>query len=148
MALYFIRLSSHITREIRSVYNFLRPTIKTPPSLHCPSLSHCIQIHVHHSHQFSSVTQSCLIFCSPMDCSMPGFPVHHRLLEPTQTHAHPVGDAIQPAYSLSSSSPPAFSLSQYQSLFQWVSSSHQVAKVLELQLQYESFQWIFRTDFL
>ena len=106
------------------------------------------QIHIHHSNQFSSVAQSCLIFCSPMDCSMQGFPVHHQLLELTQTHVHPVGDAIQPYYPLSSPSPPAFSLSQHQSLFQWVSSLHQVAKVLELQVQHESFQWIFRTDFL
>ena len=83
-----------------------------------------------------------------MDCSMPGFPVHHQFLELTQTHVNHVGDAILPSYSLSYPSPPAFNLSQHQGLFQWVSSSHQVAKVLEFQLQHQSFQWIFRTDFL
>ena len=68
--------------------------------------------------QFSSVAQSCLTLCGPMDCSMPGFPVHHQPPEPTQTHVHRVGDAIQPSYPLSSLSPPAFNLSQHQSLFQ------------------------------
>ena len=77
-----------------------------------------------------------------------GFLVHYQLLELTQIHAHWVGDAIQPSHPLSSPSPPAFNLSQHQSLFKWVSSSHQVAKVLEFQLQHQSFQWIFRTDFL
>ena len=98
--------------------------------------------------QFSSVAQLCLTLCDPMDCSMPGLPVHHQLLEFTQTHVHHVGDAIQPSHLLSSSSPPAFNHSQHQGLFQWVSSSHQVAKILEFQLQHQSFQWIFRTDFL
>ena len=83
--------------------------------------------------------------CDPMDYSTPGFPVHHRFLELTQTHVHPVGDAIQPSYPLSSPSS-AFSLSQHQGLFQWVSSLHQVTKVLEL--QHQSFQSIFRTDLL
>ena len=78
--------------------------------------------------QFSSVTQLCVTLCNPMECSMPGFPVHHQLWELTQTHAHQVGDAIQPSHSLSSPSPPAFNLSQHQGLFKWVSSSHQVAK--------------------
>ena len=91
---------------------------------------------------------SCVPLCEPMDCSSPGFPVHHQLLEPTQTHVHYVYDAIQPSHPLLSPSPPTFNLSQHQGLFQWVSSSHQVAKVLELQLQYQSFQWILRVDFL
>ena len=82
-----------------------------------------------------------------MDYNMPGFPVHHQLLELAQSHAHWVSDTIQPSHPLSSPSPPAFSLSQHQSLFKWVSSSHQVAKILEFQLQHQSFQWIFRTDF-
>ena len=82
-----------------------------------------------------------------MDCSMPGFLVHYQLLEPTQTHVHWVGDASQPSYSPLSPAPPAFNLSQHQGLFRWVSFSHQVAKVLELQLQHQSFQWIFRTNF-
>ena len=84
-----------------------------------------------------------------MDCSTPGFPVLHQLQELNQTHVHWVGDAIQPSHPLPSPSPPAFfNLSQHQGLFKWVSSSHQVAKVLEFQLQHQSFQWIFRTDFL
>ena len=98
--------------------------------------------------QFSSVAQSCLTLCDPMDCSTPSLPAHYQLLEFTQTHVHQVGDAIQPSHLLSSLSPPAFHLSQHQGLFKWVSSSHQVAKVLEFQLQHLSFQWIFRTEFL
>ena len=97
--------------------------------------------------QFSSVTQSCPTLCDPMDCSTPGLPVHHQCLGFTQTHIHRVSDAIQPSHPLSSPSSPAFNLSQHQSLFRWVSSSHQVAKVWEFQLQHQSFQWIFRTDF-
>ena len=96
----------------------------------------------------SSVTQSCPTLCDPMDYSMPGFPVRHTLPEFTQTHVHWVGDAIQPSYPLSSPSSSAFNFSQHQGLFQWVRSSHQVAKVLEFQLQHQSFQWIFRTDLL
>ena len=88
------------------------------------------------------------LFATPTDCSTPGFPVHHQLPELAQTHVHRVGDAIQPSHLLKSPSPPAFILSQHQGLFKWVSSSHQVAKVLEFQLQHESFQWIFRIDFL
>ena len=98
--------------------------------------------------QFSLVAQSCQSLCSPVDCSMPGLPVHHQLPEFTQTHVHWVSDAIKSSHPLSSPSPPAFNLSQHQGLFQWVSSLHQVAKVLEFQLQHQSFQWIFRTDFL
>ena len=82
-----------------------------------------------------------------MDWSMPGFSVHHQLPELTQTHVHRVSDAIQPSHPLSFPSP-AFNLSQHQGLSKWVGSSHQVAKVLELQLQHDSFQWIFRIDFL
>ena len=96
----------------------------------------------------SQLNQSCLTLCDPMDCSTPGLPVHHQLPEFTQTHVHWVGDAIQPSHPLSSPSSPAFNLSQHQGLFQWVSSFHQVAKVLEYQLQHQSFQLIFRIDFL
>ena len=85
--------------------------------------------------QFSSVAQSCPTLCDPMDCSTPGTPAHHQLLELVQTPVHRVGDAIQPSHPLSSPSPSAFNLSYIESLFQWVSSSHQVAKVLEFQLQ-------------
>ena len=70
--------------------------------------------------QFSLVSQSCPTLCNPMDCSTPGFPVHHQLPESTQTHVHQVGDAIQPSHPLSSPSPPAFNLSQHQGLFKWV----------------------------
>ena len=95
-----------------------------------------------------SVTELCPALWGHMNCSTPGFPVLHYVLELAQTHVHRVGEAIQPSHPLSSPSPPAFSLSQHQGLFQWVSSSHQVAKGLELQLQHQSFQWIFRVDFL
>ena len=95
---------------------------------------------------FSSVTQSCPTLCDPMNHSMPGLPVHHQLPDSTQTHVHWVGDAIQPSHPLSSPSPPALNLSQHQGLFKWVSPLHQVAKVLELQIQHQSFQWTPRTD--
>ena len=94
--------------------------------------------------QFSSIAQSYRILCNPMNLSTPGLPVHHQPLEFTQTHVHRVGDAIQSSHPLSSPSA-AFSLSQHQGFFQWVSSSCQVAKVLEL--QHQSLQWIFRADF-
>ena len=87
--------------------------------------------------QFSSVAQSCLILCGPMYCSTPGCPVYHQLLELAQTHAHWISDAIQPSHPLSSPSP-AFNLSK----------NHQPARVLEFQLQHQSFLWVFRTDFL
>ena len=99
----------------------------------------------------SSVQFNCSVVSDPlrpMDCSTPDLPVHHQLLELTQTHVHCVSDVIQPSHPLSSPSPPALNLSQHQGLFQWVSSSHEVAKVLELHLQHQSFQWIFRTDLL
>ena len=83
---------------------------------------------------FSSVVQSCPTFCDPMNRSTPVLPIHHHLPEFTQTHVHQVGDAIQPSHPLSSPSPPAPSPSQHQSLFQWVKSSREVAKVLEFQL--------------
>ena len=102
---------------------------------------------VHYIPQFTSFAQSCLTLCHPMNCSTPGLPVHHQLPEFTQTHVHRVGGAIQPCHPLSSPSPLAFNLPQHQGLFQWVSSLHQVAKVLKLQLQHQS-RWIFRTDFL
>ena len=94
---------------------------------------------------FSS--QSCLILCDLIDCSMPGFPVLQHLPEFAQTQVHGVGAAIQPSHPLPPHSSFAFTLSQHQGLFQWVSSLHQVAKVLGFQLQCQSFQWIFRTDF-
>ena len=90
--------------------------------------------------QFSSVAQSCPPLCDPMDCSKPVLPAHHQLPELTQTHVHCIGDAIQPSHPLSSPFPPAFNLSQHLGLFQLVSSLHQLAKVLEFQLQHQSFQ--------
>ena len=96
--------------------------------------------------QFSSLSRVRL--CNPMNHSMPRLPVHHQLPEFTQTHAHWVGDAIQPSHPLSSPSPPAPNPSQHQGLFQVVNSLHEVAKVLEFQLQHQSFQWTPRTDLL
>ena len=89
-----------------------------------------------HSVQFSSVAQSCLTLCDPMNRSTPGLLVHHQLPEFTQTHIHRINDTIQPSHPLSSPSPPAFNLFQHQGLFKWVSFSHEVAKVLEFQLQH------------
>ena len=86
--------------------------------------------------QFSSVVQSCPTLCNPMNCRTPGLPVHHHLSEFTQTHVHWVSDVIHPSHPLSSPSPPAPNPSQHQSLFQWVNSSHEVAKVLEFRLQH------------
>ena len=97
---------------------------------------------------FSSVAQSCLTLCNPMNHSTPGLPVHHQLPESTQTHVHRVDDAIQPSHPLSSPSPPAINLSQHQGLFKRDNSLHEVAKVLEFQLQHQSFQWTPRTDLL
>ena len=125
----------------------------------CPHLFHrkyfilflnwnIVALHCCVSFSVSSGAQSCPILCHPMDCSMPGLPVHRQLPEITQTYVHWVSDAIQPSHPLSSPSPPAFNLSWHHGLFQWVSSSHKVAKVLEFLLQHQSFQWIFRTDFL
>ena len=96
--------------------------------------------------QFSSVAQSCPTLCNPMNRSTPGLPVHHQLPEFTQIHIHQVGDAIQPSHPLSTPSPLAPNLSQHQGLFQWVNSSHEVAKVLEFQLWHHSFQRNPRAD--
>ena len=96
----------------------------------------------------SSVTQSCQTLCDPMNRCMPGLPVHHQLLEFTQTHVRQVSDNIQPSHLLSSSSPPAPNPSQHQDLFRCVNSLHLVAKVLEFQLQHQSFQWTPRANLL
>ena len=98
--------------------------------------------------QFSSVAQSCPTLCDPMNRSTPGLPVHHQLLEFTQTHIHRVSDTVQTSHPLSSPSPPAPNPSQHQSLFQWFNSSHEVDKVLELQLQHRSLQRNPRADLL
>ena len=102
---------------------------------YCPRMQSCPP--VSGSVKFSSVSRD---LCDPMNRGMPGLLVHHQLPEFTQTHVHRVGDTIQPSHPLSSPSPPALNLSQHQVLFKWVSSLHQVAKVLEFQLQHQSHQ--------
>ena len=89
--------------------------------------------------QFSSVAQSCPTLCDPMNHSTPGLPVHHQQLESTQTHVHRVGDAIQPSHPLPSPSPSALNLPHHQRPFTLVSSSHQVARILEFELQHQSY---------
>ena len=124
------------------------PNLILRNSKHTPSVfrNMWLAIGSHSSVQFSSVTQSCLTHWDPMNHSTPGLFVHHQILEFTQTHIHRVSDAIQPSHPLSSPSPPAPNPSQHQTLFQWVNSSHEVAKVLELQLQHHSFQRNPRAD--
>ena len=124
-------------------------------SLICPVLaggffttSPTWETHNLYSVQFSSVTQSCPTLCDSMNHITPGLPVHHQLPEFTQTHVHQIGDAIQPSHPLSSPSLPAPNPSQHQDLFQWVNSLHEVAKVLEFQLQHQSVQWTPRTVLL
>ena len=95
-----------------------------------------------------SVAKLCPTLCDPMNCSTPGSSVLHYLPEFVHTHVHWVGDAIQPSHPVPPRSPPALNLSQHHDLFQWMDSLHQVAILLELQLQHQSFQGIFRTDFL
>ena len=94
----------------------------------------CHKFHCYTDIQFNSLAHLCPTLGNPMDCSMPVFPVLHQLPEFAQTYVHPVGGAIQPFHPQSFPSPPTFNLSQHQGLFQWLSSSHQVAKVLEFQL--------------
>ena len=106
----------------------------------------CVYVGCISSVQF--ITQSCLTPWDPMNCSMLDLPVHHKLPEFTQTDAHRVGDVIQPSHPLSSPSPPARNPSQHHGLFQWVNTLHEVAKVLEFQLQHQSFWWTLRTDLL
>ena len=120
-----------------SLTHFL-PTVLQAPSSYQDGLSV----------QFSSVAQLCLTLCDPMNCSTPDLPVHHQFPEFTQTHAHWVGNAIQPSHPLSSPSPPVPNPSQHQGLFQWVNFLSEVAKVLDFQLQHQSFQWTPRTDLL
>ena len=98
---------------------------------------------------FSSIQFSRIwLFATPWTAAPQAFPVHHQLPEPTQTHVHWVSNAIQPSHPWSSPSPPSLNLSQHQGLFKWVRFSHEVAKVLEFQLQHQSFQWTPRTDIL
>ena len=94
-----------------------------------------------------SVPQSCPTLCNSIDYSMPGLSVPHHLPKFAQVHVHCIDDAIQPSHPLTPSSSSAFSLSQHQGLFQWVGCLHQMTKILELQLQHQSLQWVFRVDF-
>ena len=125
----FVSTISHLLSLIQSVTSLPCPLVPVPYTSCCTVLLYFLRC------QFSPVTQSSPTLCDPVDCSMPGLPVHHQLLDFAQTHVHWVGDAIQPSHPLSSPSPPALNLSQHQGLFQWISSLHQVAKVLEFQLQ-------------
>ena len=111
------------------------------PLLLLPSIFHCIRVFPNEPVlHISSVTQSCLTLCDPMDCNTADFTVIDQLPEFTQTHSHCVSDAIPPSHPLSSPSPPAFNFTKHQALFKGVSSLHQVAKLLELQIKHQSFQ--------
>ena len=142
---YRILYYSHIWGKCH--FHFLKWKKKKPVSSNIPHLA-CKSYRCVFTVQFSLVAQLCPTLCDPMNHSTPGLPVHHQLPESTQTHVHWVSDATQPSHPLSSPSPPALNFSQNQGLFKWVSSLHQVAKILEFQLQHQSFQWIVRTDFL
>ena len=137
-------LDNNKITQIRSNRLELRVPVRKPPKCQTVGSSLGKQASV----SGSSVTQSCLTLCNPMDCSTPDLPVHHQLPELAQTYVHWVSDAIQPSHPLYSPSPSTLNLSQHQGLFQWVSSSHLVAKVLELQLQDQLFWWKSRTHFL
>ena len=132
-------------REKQNILTNLTSGIKIyPRSPTCvfPLISYNLSV------QFSSLAQLCEALCDSKDCRKPALPVHHYFLAPTQTRVHRVSNAIQPSHPLSSLSPHTFNHSQSHGLFNWVSSSHQVAKVVEFQLQHQSFQWMFRTEFL
>ena len=129
---YFFRMLSRQMEVKNSYKNFILKDFKI-----LLTFCHCC-----------SVTKSRLTLCDPIECSTPGFLVLHYLPEFTQMNIHWVDDAIQLSYPQLYPSLPAFNLSQHQGLFQGVSSSHQVVKVLEFQLQHQSFQWMFRTDFI
>ena len=138
--------------RVRTQGNELAPVSKTSESWGNSYLLPCFITMVARAiklwNQFSSVTQSCPTLCDLMNHSMPGFPFQHQIPESTQTHVHCVSDAIQPSHPLKPPSPPALNLSQHQGFFKWVSTLHEVAKVMEFQLQHQSFQWTLRTDLL
>ena len=125
--MFVLYLCFHIPLNLLCLFPSSRPTN------YCFCISTLIN-KIESTNHFSSVAQSCPTLCYPMNRSTPGLPVHHQLPEFTQTHVHWVGDAIQPTHPLSPLSPPAPNPSQHQGLFQWVNSSHEVAKVLEFQL--------------
>ena len=131
--------SSKFVTQTTLYWEFLSSLLYLPESFRHPksyisNLKGGVFTSPQRSHQFSSVTQSCLTLCDPMNHRTPGLPVHHQLPEFTQTYIHWVSDAIQPSHPLSSPSPPAPNPSQHQRLFQWVNSSHEVARVLEIKL--------------
>ena len=140
LVIYFTYVSIYVSILL---FEFVPPS----PSPTVPTSLFSVSASPFSSVPFSSVAQSCPTLCDPMNHSTPGLPVHHQLPEFTQTHVHRVGDAIQPSHPLLSPSP-APNPSQHQSLFQWVNSLHQVAKVLEFQLQHQSFKWTPRTGLL
>ena len=140
-----IGLISMLFKGLGRVFSWKHHNLKVSVFLQC---SVFFMVQFSQLYMFSLVAQSCLTLCNPMNHSMPGLPVHHQLPESTQTHVHCVVDAIQPSHPLSSPPPPAPNLSQHQGLCKWVSSLHQVAKVLEFQLQHQSLQWTPRTDLL
>ena len=119
-----------------------------PGNIKCCHYHH--QYHHDHHHQYCCclVAKLCSTLCDPVDCSMPDVSVLLCLLEFAQTHVYCVSNAIKSSHPLLPPSPPALNLSQHQGLFQWVSCLHQVAKIMELQIQHQSFQWIFRVDLL
>ena len=128
-------LNCIIIHTINMIYHFWCWPLLPDWDTNCEVFFHCeVTAPLPPSVQFSSVTQSCLTLCNPMNRSTPSLSVHHQLPEFTQTHIHRVSDAIQPSHPLSSPSPPAPNPSQHQRLFQWVNSSLEVAKVLEFQL--------------
>ena len=151
-----VQLLSHVWQEARLCLDFAQTHVHWVGivSLQCCVRVYCSAKWISYMYiyissvQFSSVAQSCPTLCNPMNHSTPGLPVHPQLPEFTQTRVHQVGDAIQPSHPLLSPSPPAPNPSQHQGLFQWVNSSHEVAKVLEFQPQHQSFQWTPRTDLL
>ena len=125
----------NLLRFSESYEEYIFTQLKFSQSIFCVCLEPDYkQLQLNVSQSVSSVAQLCPILCNLMDCSTPGLPIHHHLPELAQTHIHQVGDAIPPSHPLSSPSPPAPNPSQHQSLFQGVNSSHEVAKVLELQL--------------
>ena len=141
----FIEAWLTIAKIWKQPQRLIDESIKKMQHTHAHTHTHT---HTHRNIQFSSVAQSCPTLCNPMNRSTPGLPVHHQLPEFTQTHIHQVSNAIQPSHPLLSPSPPAPNPSQHQSLFQWVNSSHEVAKALEFQLYYHSFQRNPRADLL
>ena len=144
-------LSSMWWFSVPSPYQHMLPWLQQPRKkvLKCLQWQLNVSAQRRHMSPVSSVQLlSHVRLCDAMDCGTPGLPVHHQLPECTQIHVHWVGDAIQPSHSLSSPSLPAPNPSQHQGLFQWVSSSHRVAKVLEFQLQHQSFQWTPRIELL